>query len=190
MAHINLLPWREELRKKRQRDFGGYAAFAVVVSLLAVAYVHTLINGMVEQQEARNDFLRQQISVLDRTIREIKDLEKMKNNLLARMDVIQQLQGSRPEIVHLFDELVDTLPEGVYLTQVRQLGRDLSLTGRAESNARVSSYMRNIDGSEWVGNSNLKYIQSEEKAENEMSHFELKASQIASSAEQSKEGAQ
>jgi type IV pilus assembly protein PilN len=187
MAHINLLPWREELRKKRQRDFGVYTALGVVASLLAVAYVHTLINGMIEHQETRNNFLRQQIAVLDRTIREIRELEKMKNNLLARMDVIQELQGSRPEIVHLFDELVETLPEGVYLTQLQQFGRDLSLTGRAESNARVSSYMRNIDASEWIGNANLKYIQSEEDVQNEMSHFELKASQIAAATEEPKE---
>jgi len=190
MAHINLLPWREELRKKRQRDFGVYTALAAVASLLAVAYVHTLINGMIEHQESRNSYLRQQIAVLDRTILEIKDLEKMKNNLLARMDVIQELQGSRPEIVHLFDELVDTLPEGVYLTRVQQLGRELSLTGRAESNARVSSYMRYIDASEWIGKSTLKYIQSEEDRENEMSHFELKASQIVSSTEGAKEAAE
>lgn len=190
MAHINLLPWREELRKKRQRDFGVYTAAAVVVTLLAVGYVHTLINGMIDQQEARNNFLRREIAVLDQTIREIKDLEKMKNNLLARMDVIQELQGSRPEIVHLFDELVSTLPEGVYLTRVNQLGRELSLTGRAESNARVSSYMRNIDSSEWIGKPSLQYIQSEEKVQNEMSHFELKARQIASNAPDSKEGGQ
>jgi len=188
MAHINLLPWREELRKKRQRDFGVHTALAVVATGLVVAYVHTLINGMIEHQEARNDFLRQQISVLDQTIREIKDLEKMKNNLLARMDVIQELQGSRPEIVHLFDELVDTLPEGVYLTRVQQAGRELALIGRAESNARVSSYMRNIENSKWIGKPNLKYIQSEDKLQNEMSHFELQANQIALSTADSKEG--
>jgi type IV pilus assembly protein PilN len=190
MAHINLLPWREELRKKRQRDLGTYIALAVIATLLAVGYVHFLIDGMIDRQEARNNFLRQQISVLDQTIREIKDLEKMKSNLLARMDVIQQLQGSRPEIVHLFDELVATLPEGVYLTRVQQLGRDLSLTGRAESNARVSSYMRNIENSEWVGKPTLQYIQSEDKVKNEMSHFELKASQIAANTGDSKEGGQ
>lgn len=188
MAHINLLPWRVELRKKRQRDFGVYTALGVVATLLAVAYVHTLVNGMIDRQETRNDFLRQQISILDKTIREIKDLEKMKNNLLARMDVIQELQGSRPEIVHLFDELVSTLPEGVYLTRVQQLGRDLSLTGRAESNARVSNYMRNIDSSEWIGKPTLQYIQSEDKVRNEMSHFELKASQLASNTQNAKEG--
>ncbi len=114
MAHINLLPWRENLRKQRQREFISILLGAAVLMGVIVLYVHIHFAAMTEFQNRRNSFLEQEIAQLDEKIRAIKDLEKRKTQLLARMDVIQRLQASRPQIVHLFDELVNTIPEGVF----------------------------------------------------------------------------
>jgi type IV pilus assembly protein PilN len=179
MAHINLLPWREELRSKRQRDFGITLALAAAFAALGVGAVHLLIGALIDTQNDRNRYLQQEIARVDKIIAEIKDLEKIKNGLLSRMDVIQELQGSRPEVVHLFDELVDTLPDGVYLTKVQQQARGLTVTGEAESNARISSYMRNIDASEWVGDPDLRVIENKEREDTAMSKFELRLEQRA-----------
>ncbi|MFT5391509.1 MAG: type IV pilus assembly protein PilN [Gammaproteobacteria bacterium] len=158
MANINLLPWREELRRRRQKDFLTFVIVAVVGMLGVVGVVHWEINNRVEFQQTRNDYLKEQIAVLDTKIKEIKDLEKEKQDLLARMEIIEALQTSRPEIVHLMDELVKTLPEGVYYTEVKQIGRNLDLKGVAQSNARVSSLMRNVDKSDWLERPNLVEI--------------------------------
>jgi type IV pilus assembly protein PilN len=158
VANINLLPWREELRRRRQKDFLTFVIVAVVGMLGVVGVVHWEINNRVEFQQTRNDYLKEQIAVLDTKIKEIKDLEKEKQDLLARMEIIEALQTSRPEIVHLMDELVKTLPEGVYYTEVKQIGRNLDLKGVAQSNARVSSLMRNVDKSDWLERPNLVEI--------------------------------
>lgn len=179
MAHINLLPWREELRSKRQRDFGVLIFLAALLTGLGVLGVHILIGSLIDTQNDRNRYLSDEIAAVDKIILEIRDLEKVKNGLLARMDVIQQLQGSRPEIVHLFDELIETLPEGVYLTGVQQRGRGLTVQGEAESNARISSYMRKIDASEWVGNPDLNIIENKERDDTPVSKFELRLQQRA-----------
>jgi type IV pilus assembly protein PilN len=164
MAHINLLPWRENLRKKRQKDFGMSVLLALILTGAACGGVHFFVEDMISYQEERNSYLGQEIALVDRKIKEIKDLEKQKAQLIARMNVIQSLQGSRPQIVHLFDELVSTIPDGTHLTKVKQVSDQVTMDGIAESNARVSSYMRNIDLSEWLGNPLLQVITSTDKA--------------------------
>ena len=161
MPRINLLPWREERRKLRQRQFniimGAVGAAGAFTVFLAWAGMDTAIAN----QNARNAYLTDQIKLMDDKISQIKDLQDTKQRLLARMQIIQQLQESRPVEVHLFDQLVKTLPPGVYLTSIVQDGSKLTLQGVAESSARVSTYLRNIDGSPWLGDPNLVVVQKD-----------------------------
>jgi len=179
MAKINLLPWREELRRKRRRDFGVALGLSAVLFCVAMLGVHLFIQSMIDRQVIRNDYLKREIAALNKVIKEISQLEKTRQQLIARMEIIQQLQESRPEIVHLFDEVVDTLPQGVFLTKLDQRGKSLAFWGRAESNARVSAYMRNVEGSEWMGRPNLRVIENKEQTDTGLSHFELGAAQMA-----------
>jgi len=174
MPHINLLPWREELRLRKQKEFGALAAVAVVVMACVVGGVHLYFQGLIDYQSSRNAYLETEIGRLDKKIAEIKDLELEKERLLARMRIIEQLQSSRPEIVHLMDELVDKLPEGVYYTSVEQKGRALNLKGVAQSNARVSSLMRKLDGSTWLEEPALVEIKRE-KAKDAIDEVRLSA---------------
>ena len=178
MARINLLPWRENLRKQRRKEFGISVLMALVATLLLLGYSHLHIVNMIEAQNDRNNFLKKEIAAVERKIREIKDLERTKAQLLARMNVIQQLQTSRPQIVHLFDELASTLPDGVFLTQFVQQGKGLTMDGRAQSNARVSSYMRNVDAANWIGNPILRVIENKDKTTTGLSHFQMAAVQM------------
>ena len=184
MARINLLPWREAERNRKQREFGFMIGGGVLLTLLVIIAVHTHINGLINGQNQRNSLLDREIAKMDQQIEEIKDLETTKDRLLTRMDIIQQLQSSRPQIVHLFDELVSTLPVGVYLTKVLQQGSGVALSGRAQSNARVSAYMRNIDNSAWLAKPNLKVIENKAQTGTGLSHFELMATQITPSSEE------
>lgn len=179
MARINLLPWRETLRKKRQRDFGISALAGVLVVAAACAGTHFYVEGIIKYQNKRNALLTSEIKAMDRKIKEIQKLERTKEQLLARMAVIQELQGSRPQVVHLFDELVKTVPEGAYLNKFVQKGSKLTLEGRAQSNARVSSYMRNIEVSEWLTKPNLQVISNKNATGTGMSHFTLAANQVS-----------
>ena len=120
MAHINLLPWRDELRKKKQQQFAVVGAGTAILGALLVLLAHMQMEGLIETQNERNQFLDKEIAELDTKIAKIKDMEKTKNALLARMDIIQQLQRSRPQSVHLMDQLVYTLPDGVYLNKIAQ----------------------------------------------------------------------
>ncbi len=178
MARINLLPWREAERRRKKREFGSILIGGLVIALAASVYMHIHVEGMVDYQKRRNAFLEGEIAQLNKMISEIRDLEKTKENLITRMNIIQQLQESRPEIVHLFDELVETMPDGAYLTKVAQKARVIYLDGRAQSNARVSAYMRNIDSSFWIGGANLKFIEHRDKTGTGFSHFQLAAKQI------------
>lgn len=150
MPQINLLPWREELRKRRQKEFGVWLAAMVVLTIIGIALVHVQIQDRITFQNERNQFLEQQIKALDKKIVEIRNLEGEKRRLLARMRIIEQLQTSRPEIVHIFDAFVRTLPDGVYYTRIEQRGKNFTLQGVAQSNARVSSLMRNLEASKWL----------------------------------------
>jgi type IV pilus assembly protein PilN len=177
MAKINLLPWREEIRKQKQREFVTSAAGGALVAALIVLLAHFHIDGLIDNQNLRNEFLKTQIAVLDERIGRIKELERMKADLLARMNVIQELQRSRPESVHLMDELVRTLPDGVYLNSFTQKGRSLEVAGVAQSNARVSDYMRNIDASDWLTAPHLDLITTTEKNRTRVANFNLRGKQ-------------
>ncbi len=177
MPRINLLPWREELRKQRQQEFGIMAAVAALLMGGIVAVAHIQVNAMIDYQNQRNEFLDKEVAKLDKKIKEIKDLEKEKENLLARMKIVEQLQTSRPEVVHLFDEMVTALPEGVYLTSLAQKKRKIALTGFAQSNARVSSFMRKLDASPWLESPDLQKIQSTQEGSVRVSKFSLSVKQ-------------
>ena len=183
MARINLLPWREAERKRRQREFLIAGAMAVAFTLLLAGLVHLQIEAWISGQQARNGLLEQEIAKINRQIKEIEELEETKNNLLSRMNIIQQLQESRPEVVRLFDELVFAIPDGVFLTKIEQTGRSVVLEGRAQSNARVSAFMRNVEGSGWIGNPRLLLIEHKDKTGTGLSHFRLTFDQVRPKAE-------
>ena len=180
MARINLLPWREKLRKQRQRDFGLLVLGALVVTLLGMGYWHWYNQNLIDHQKSRNSYLEKEIATVDKQIKEIKELEQTRQKLIARMKVIEDLQVSRPQIVHLFDEMVTVVPDGAYLTKATQKGRSLVLLGKAQSNARVSTYMRNIEASPWLANPKLRIIQNTAKDAKaaEGSSFQLDLKQV------------
>ena len=159
MPRINLLPWREELRNQRRNQFfvalGGAAAVAGLLLLLS----YFVFDGLIGGQRDRNEFLKAEIAKLDKQIEEILELENSKARLLARMEIIEQLQRSRPGIVHVFDDLVTVMPEGVFLNSIKQSGRRIEMVGVAESNTRVSALMRNIDDSEWLTSPDLEVVE-------------------------------
>ena len=180
MPRINLLPWREAQRRERKLAFLvalGIAALAAGVTAFA-AYL--MYGSMIEAQQRRNNNLRAAIKTLDHQIEEINSLESAKQKFIARMEIIEKLQRSRPEIVHVFDEVVRTLPEGVYLTAVKQNGMRLKFEGMAQSSTRVSSFMRNIDGSQWLRNPELEVVQTS-KGTGPGSSFTLTADQVTTS---------
>ncbi|MCF1182409.1 PilN domain-containing protein [Marichromatium gracile] len=178
MPRINLLPWREEARQRRKKELAIAAGAALGATLVLAVLVHLHYNGRIAYQESRNQLLQQEIAQLQRKIREIDRLEQTKADLLARMEVIQNLQQSRPEIVHLFEELVVTIPEGVYLNRLEQKGRSVVVEGRAQSNARVSAFMSSIESSDWVGNPRLMLIENKDKTGTGLSHFRLSFDQV------------
>ena len=177
MAHINLLPWRDELRKERQRQFAVVSLGSAVLMGLIILAVHMNMAARIESQDSRNRFLQQQIAIVDKQIMEINAFEADKKRLIARMEVIQRLQSSRSEVVHLFDEIIRAVPDGVYLTAMKQAGSTLSLQGMAQSNARVSAFMRKLDASEWMSNPRLEVIQS--KGRDKVSSFSLRVDQVS-----------
>ncbi len=150
MAKINLLPWREEQRKQQQQDFVLGIGAGIFVTCILFALVYLQIERMKEYQAGRNQILKDEIKVVDRKIKEIRDIEAKKRKLLTKIEVIQRLQESRPQIVHLFDELAKSTPQGIYLTKFKQNGNGLVFDGKAQSNARVSAYMRGVEASDWL----------------------------------------
>jgi type IV pilus assembly protein PilN len=156
MARINLLPWRAERRKQREREFYTMLGLAAVAAIVVLGGVIWFMDQRIENQQARNKYLQDEITALDSKIAEIKDLEKTKSRLLQRKQIIEQLQASRSQMVHLFDELVKTIPDGAKLSQMKQAGDTLTLEGVAQSNASVATYMRNLDASQWLSKSDLK----------------------------------
>ncbi len=173
MIRVNLLPWRAAARARARQHF-LLAALAVVALTGLVGWaVHSGIAQGIGHQEARNAFLEGEIRQLDRQLREIKDLEATKARMISRMSIIQQLQASRPAAVHLLDEVVATVPEGVFLTSLQQVGAAVSVKGRAQSNARVSGLMRNIEGATWIGNPTLAVVENKERTGTGLNHFQV-----------------
>jgi type IV pilus assembly protein PilN len=189
MAHINLLPWREELRKQRRAEYLAIVGACAVLSLAVWGAVHLYFNGRIDYQNARNKFLQDQIASLNKKIEEIKDLEQQKERLIARMQAIETLQTSRPLIVHLFDELVSTLPDGVYIKEISQTGKKVTIRGIAQSNARVSSLMRNVEASQWLANPVLNVIQATTEEGQRIADFTLVVEQAQPKPQRAEEGA-
>jgi type IV pilus assembly protein PilN len=160
MARINLLPWRAERRANRQKEFYGMLGLAAVGGLVLSFLIWFHYNQQISGQNTRNQFLQAEIQKMEGKIKEIEALDKQKDRLLARKKVIEQLQANRSQMVHLFDSLVRTIPDGVALANIKQEGEILTLEGRAQSNARVSNYMRNLEGSGWMTNPDLSIIEA------------------------------
>jgi len=160
MARINLLPWREQLREERKQRFLVILGAVLLASGAVIFLGDQYFNSAIENQNARNDFLRKEIAVLDARIKEISELKTRRQQLLERMKIIQDLQGNRPIIGRVFDQLVRTLPDGVYFTGLKMSGKSIAIAGAAESNNRVSNLMRNLDSSEWLTSPNLTEVKA------------------------------
>ncbi|ASF47489.1 PilN domain-containing protein [Methylovulum psychrotolerans] len=178
MAKINLLPWREELRKQKKQEFLNALALGVLVAIMVLAVIHGYFESLKSHQESRNKLLESEISLLDKKIADIKDIEEKKSKLLAKIDLLQKLQESRPEIVHLFDDIPKVTPDGVFLTKFTQTAADLAFEGKSQSNARVSAMMRNIEASQWMNTPTLTIIKIPDKdSQDQLSDFALRAKQ-------------
>jgi type IV pilus assembly protein PilN len=160
MPSINLLPWRQALRQRRRKEFLVGIAGAVGLALIITLLTNLAVSSMIDSQNRRNELLKAEIAELDKAIEQILVLEDQKARMISRMEVIDTLQASRPEVVKLFDQVVSTLPEGVYLTSVKQSGKKIEFNGVAQSSTRVSAFMRNIDSSESLSSPELKVIQT------------------------------
>jgi type IV pilus assembly protein PilN len=178
MPRINLLPWREADRLKRQREFLVAVAGAFVFGVLIAGMVNFTYVGMIDHQVARNDILKVKITELDEKIEEINGLEQQKERLIARMDIIEQLQSSRPEVVHLFDQIARQIPEGVYLTGMKQTGSAIQVTGIAQSSTRVSALMRQIEASDWLTDPGVVKVETTEQGAGRKAGFVVTAKQI------------
>jgi type IV pilus assembly protein PilN len=188
MARINLLNWREEKRKQIEQQFYTMLAGAAIIGAGVVFAVQLQLGAMIDYQSSRNNYLKTEIKKVEKAIAEIRALEKKKADLLARMNVIQELQGNRSDSVHMLDELVKVLPEGVHLTKFSQKKKSLTFNGVAQSNARVSAYMRNIERAEWLKSPNLKVIQSKKKGGSDgYSQFTLTSKQASPSDKKKKD---
>jgi type IV pilus assembly protein PilN len=177
MPRINLLPWRDQLRRERKLAFFVALGIAAGVAAFVAFAAYLLLGSMIDAQESRNDRLRSEIKVLDTQIEEINDLEAQKQRFISRMQIIEKLQRSRPEVVHLFDELVKTMPDGTYLTSIKQTGTKIKLEGVAQSSTRVSTLMRNISASQWLRNPELEVVETTKDGSG--SRFVLDATQVS-----------
>jgi len=175
MPRINLLPWRESERKRKRQEFilsiGAAIATAALVTLLG----RWQMGAAIEHQNDRNRIISEEIAELDKQIQEILGLENQKRRLLARMEIIETLQRSRPVIVHIFDEIVRTLPDGVYLTYLKQQGDKIEIRGVAQSSTRVSAFMRNIDNSQWLSEPSLAVVETKGRDTGRGADFTLSA---------------
>ncbi len=177
MPRINLLPWREQERKERKLAFFVALGVAAVAAVLVAGAGYVMFNSMISSQERRNEQLRTEIKAVDRQIEQINDLESQKQRFISRMQVIEKLQRSRSEEVHLFDEVTKTMPDGTYLTSIKQSGRKLKFEGVAQSSTRVSTLMRNISASQWMKDPELEVVESK-SGSTAGDSFVLDASQV------------
>ena len=177
MPRINLLPWRESERKRKRQEFALSIGAAIATAALVTLIGRWQMSAAIEHQNDRNRILGDEIAELDKKIREIDGLENQKRRLLARMEIIETLQRSRPEIVHILDEIVRVLPEGVYLTYLKQSGTRFEMRGVAQSSTRVSAFMRNIDASEWLADPALRIVETKGRDGGRGADFTLFATQ-------------
>lgn len=175
MAKINLLPWREEERKERKRQFFSMTILCVILSCMMMFMIKFSIDHTIAEQGTRNSYLSSEIVVLDGQIKQIEQLEKERADLEQRMKIIQDLQQSRPLIVHLFDDLPRLLPDGLFLTEIERKDNILTIKGRTESNPRVASFMRNIENSAWLESPALGNIVADKRSSTPASDFVLTA---------------
>lgn len=181
--NINLLPWREALKEQQKKEFISMQGLAALSAIATMLIVHLLFNYQITFQGQINEYLKNEIKILDNKIAEIKALKKEKQRLLARMEIIQQLQTNRPQIVRLFNEIVKTVPEGLYLTSLTRTGNSILMDGKAESNTRVSTFMRNIESSKWLKNPILTVIQADNSKQTDsfsdrLIDFKLQAEEV------------
>ncbi len=177
MPRINLLPWRESQRKQKRQEFILSIGAAIATAALVTLIGRWEMSSAIEHQQQRNQVLNDEIAQLDKQIQEILGLENQKRKLLARMEIIETLQRSRPEIVHIFDEIVRTLPDGVYLTFLKQSGTRVEIRGVAQSSTRVSAFMRNIDNSQWLADPSLQVVETKGRDTGRGAEFTLFANQ-------------
>jgi type IV pilus assembly protein PilN len=173
MIRINLLPHRAEKRRARQIQFAAFSLISVVLGALLVGFVHVAIGTQIAYQERRNEYLRQETAVLDKQIAEIKKLREQTQSLLARKTVVENLQSTRSDVVHLFDQMLRILPDGVYLKTLKQTGNRISLVGYAQSNARISTLMRAVEDSPWLDSPSLVEIHATNANGARVSEFTL-----------------
>lgn len=173
MAKINLLPWRQEYRAQKQKEFQQVAVLVVMGAAFSVFLWMKTVDGQVANQNERNQLLQSEITALDEQVREIKDLKKRRQELIDRMRVIQELQGNRPLAVRYFDEMVRSAPEGLWLTNLKRTGKTMQISGVAESNNRVSSFMRNLDQSDWFESPNLTGVTAKPEFGEQASAFQM-----------------
>lgn len=178
MPSINLRPWREELRAERQKQFITTIAGVLIVAAGLVFLWQDFVSSQIEYQNSRNAYLKTSMVDLDKKIKEIKELKSEKQKLLDRMKVIQDLQGTRPVIVRVMDELVRSLPDGLYYETLKRSGDLISVKGMAESNNRISGLMRNFESSEWFASPNLKDVSAVTKGEGSLNSFDLTVKQV------------
>lgn len=180
MIRINLLPHREIKRKARQQQFAALSGIALFLGILTVGAVHLMITGKIEHQESRNTYMTNQIAVLDKQIDEIKKIRAQTQALLARKQVVETLQDNRSDVVHLLDQLVRLLPDGVYLQKIKQTNQVINLAGYAQSNARVSTLMRKLESSPWLGSPSLVEIKASKVNNSRLNQFNLNVTLIRS----------
>lgn len=180
MANFNLLPWREKAREEKKKQFFIGIGMAAATATLGVFLGHTYMQNKISYQDSRNQYLQSEINILAKQIKEIEKLDDTRQALMDRIKVIEDLQSTRPAIVHLLDEMVASLPKGMYLTHLQQKGTQVGLEGKAESNARVSSYMNRLNASSWLSSSNLQIIAKEESKDNslQLREFRLAVTQL------------
>lgn len=162
MAKVNLLPWREALRQQRQKNFLAVLALTAIVAVGCVLAANQMMNNLLADQNGRNQFLRSEVQKLDREIQRIEELEEVRDGLISRKNVIERLQGSRSLMVHLFNEIAQTVPDGITLTNVRQSALELTLNGTSQSESRVSDYIRQIESATWLTDPRLRIIEADQ----------------------------
>lgn len=183
MAKINLRPWREELRAEKQRQFVVMLFGAVIIAAGLVFLWQANVQAQISHQESRNNYIENAMRDLEEQIAEIEDLRERREELLSRMQVIQDLQGQRPVIVRAFDELVRAVPDGLFLQEIEKSGDTLSITGMAESNSRISSFMRNFERSDWFSEPNLTNVSAADQRRAGFSQFNMSVEQVVPGAD-------